>query len=107
MTQQIRTHHHVISAEENHLITRIAERVAAGSSLQRGSYAYKRAVDLAITLLTECHRLCRPLALAAMARAEVSQIKADLSALRQNFNMGSCTLPHTIDLHFEARFWQE
>lgn len=91
---------HVISAEDNALIEKIAARVAPRNS-------HKRAFDLACTMLTECHRLCRPLALQQMATADADQIRTDLSTLRQHFDIGSCTLPHTVNLRFEARFWQE
>ncbi|MPQ75104.1 hypothetical protein [Acetobacter senegalensis] len=91
---------HVISAEDNALIEKIASRVAPRNS-------HKRAFDLACTMLTECHRLCCPLALAKMAAADADQIRGDLSTLRQHFDVGSCTLPHTVNLRFEARFWQE
>ncbi|GAA10303.1 hypothetical protein ACLEIY_08955 [Acetobacter tropicalis] len=91
---------HVISAEDNALIEQIAARVAPRNS-------HKRAFDLACTMLTECHRLCRPLALKQMAEASADQIRGDLTTLRQYFDVGSCTLPHTVNLRFEARFWQE
>ncbi|KGB21935.1 hypothetical protein AtDm6_2701 [Acetobacter tropicalis] len=42
-----------------------------------------------------------------MAAADADQIRGDLSTLRQHFDVGSCTLPHTVNLRFEARFWQE
>lgn len=94
------TRSHVVSAEDTALIEQIAARAAPQRS-------HKRAFDLACTLLTECHRLCRPLALRQMAAADTAQIRGDLSTLRQHFNVGSCSLPHTINLRFEARFWQE
>ncbi|KAA8387066.1 hypothetical protein FOH24_07160 [Acetobacter tropicalis] len=98
----------VVSAEDNALIEQIAARAASYTgSQQLGRNSHKRAFDLACTLLTECHRLCRPLALKQMAEASADQIRGDLTTLRQHFDMGGCTLPHTVNLRFEARFWQE
>lgn len=96
-----------ISYQDSEYIRQIAFDVADKSGLHRGTPGHKRSTDLARTLLTECHRLCRPLALATMRRAPVAEMKADLTLLRQHLDIGTCTLPANISLRFEARFWPE
>ncbi|MFT8597680.1 hypothetical protein [Acetobacter orientalis] len=96
-----------ISYQDSEFIRQIAFEVADKSGLRRGTQGHKRSTDLARTLLTECHRLCRPLALATMRRAPVEEMKSDLTLLRQHLDIGTCTLPAKINLRFEARYWPE
>lgn len=91
-----------VSYQDSEYIRQIAFAVA-DECLHRGTHQHKRSVDLARTLLTECHRRCRPLDLAAMRRAPVSMMREDLTTLRQQFNLGTYTLPEQAHLNFAAK----
>lgn len=91
-----------ISYQDSEYIRQIAFAVADAVGLHRGTPVYKRSVDLARTLLTECHRRCRQLDLAAMRHADTETVRQDLTTLRERFNMNDFTLPEGVTLNFET-----